>query len=221
MEQYGSSIQQVQVTATSGGTTTLTNISLQIQDFTGSASQTVVLPDAATFTKPGISYEIYNTSTGTLTLQYQDTMSFTPYPTVAAGSYVVLKIVSTGTANGTWVVQSSTTSLPFTAVTGSASIAQTTPATQAISGSVIAWNTGSLFTNTLSTNTTFTFSGAISGQTIVVRLTNTASNYTVTWPTVRWTGGVAPTMSPGAVSDVYTFIYDGSNYYGAYVQDMS
>ena len=99
------------------------------------------------------------------------------------------------------------------------------PSVQALSASSIDWATmgvaGGTFTKTLSANTTFTFSNATPGQTIVVRLTNTASNYTVTWPAVRWPAAVAPTMSTGAVSDVYTFIYDGSNYYGSYVQAMA
>ena len=106
-------------------------------------------------------------------------------------------------------------------ITTSGTIALSIQSTQTISSTSIDWSTGSLFTKTLSANTTFTFTGNVSGQTIVVRLTNTASNYTVTWPTVRWSGGTAPTMSIGAVSDVYTFIYDGSNFYGSAVQNMS
>lgn len=92
---------------------------------------------------------------------------------------------------------------------------------QAIASTTIDWATGNVFTKTLSANTTFTFSNQISGQTIIVRLTNTASNYTVTWPTVRWVDGIAPTMSIGATSDVYTFVHDGTNVYGSYIQDMS
>lgn len=91
---------------------------------------------------------------------------------------------------------------------------------QAVAASAIDWSTANAFTKTLSANTTFTFSNPIAGQNISVRLTNTASNYTVTWPSVRWTGGIAPVMTIGAKSDVYTFYYDGSNYYGSYVQDM-
>ncbi len=95
-----------------------------------------------------------------------------------------------------------------------------TIATQAISGTSIDWRTGSVFTKTLSANTTFTFTGQLTGQVIIVRLTNTASNYTVTWPTVRWVGGTAPTMTTGAFSDVYTLIYDGTNIYGSAVQNL-
>lgn len=98
------------------------------------------------------------------------------------------------------------------------------PATSAISASDIDWSTlkisSGLYTKTLSANTTFTFSNRTAGQTIMVRLTNTASNYTVTWPTVKWTGGVAPTMTTGAKSDIYTFVYDGTDVFGSVVQNL-
>jgi len=91
----------------------------------------------------------------------------------------------------------------------------------AISASDIDWGSGNVFTKTLSANTTFTFSNRSSGQTIVVRLTNTASNYTVTWPVaVLWSGGTAPTQTIGVKSDVYTFIHDGTTTYGSVVQDF-
>lgn len=93
------------------------------------------------------------------------------------------------------------------------------PTTSAISSTVIDWsilgNSGGVYTQTLSTNRVFTFSNQTAGQTIVVRLTNTSSNYTVTWPTVLWPYTQVPTMSPGAVSDLYSFSYDGTNTYGS------
>ena len=98
------------------------------------------------------------------------------------------------------------------------------PTTQAIGSTVIDWSTvgvaGGLFTKTLSANTTFTFSNATAGQTIVIRLTNTASNYTVTWPTIKWPVQTTPIMTTGAFSDVYTIIYDGTTFFGSYVQNF-
>jgi hypothetical protein len=93
-------------------------------------------------------------------------------------------------------------------------------AATAIGSTTIDWSAASTFTKTLGANTTFTFSNATDGQAIVVALTNTASNYTVTWPTVSWTGGVAPTQTVGAKTDVYTFIKIGSIYYGSAVQNF-
>lgn len=98
------------------------------------------------------------------------------------------------------------------------------PVATAISAADIDWSTnikkGGMYTKTLAANTTFTFSSKATGQTIVVRLTNTASNFTVTWPTVKWSGGTAPTQTIGAKSDVYTFIFDGTDVFGSAVQNF-
>jgi hypothetical protein len=105
-----------------------------------------------------------------------------------------------------------------------AKVAKTAPdlafSTTAISASAIDWATSQSFSKTLGANTTFTFSNTKDGQTIVVALTNTASNYTVTWPTVIWSGGAAPTQTIGAKTDVYTFIKIGSTIFGSVVQNM-
>jgi hypothetical protein len=95
------------------------------------------------------------------------------------------------------------------------------PACVQISASAIDWSLSEKFYKTLSANTTFTFSNATDGQTIVVALTNTASNYTVTWPTVAWTAATAPTQTTGAKTDIYTFIKVGSTVYGSAVQNLS
>jgi hypothetical protein len=101
---------------------------------------------------------------------------------------------------------------------------QNTPIASAISAAAIDWSltkkTGGIYTKTLGANTTFTFSNQAAAQTIVVILTNTASNWTVTWPTVKWSGGTTPVMTIGAKSDVYTFVYDGTNVYGSVVQNF-
>jgi hypothetical protein len=125
--------------------------------------------------------------------------------------------------NGASAVTAATT-IPFTAISGTATVAQTTIAAQALTESAgattINWANGNMFTLTLNANLTISFSNAISGQTIVIRLTNTASNYTVTWPTIKWPVQTTPVMTTGAFSDVYTIIYDGSNFYGSYVQNF-
>lgn len=96
------------------------------------------------------------------------------------------------------------------------------PAT-AISAVDIDWSAGPIFTKTLSANTTFTFSNVTSPKTIIVRVTNTASNYTVTWPAAaKWgNGGTPPTQTVGAKADVYTFVYDGTTIFSSVVQDFT
>jgi hypothetical protein len=89
----------------------------------------------------------------------------------------------------------------------------------AIAALAINWGLAPTFTKTLGAGSnTFTFSGQVAGQVIVVRLTGAAS--TVTWPTVKWAGGVAPTQTASG-TDVYTFFYDGTSTYGSVVQAMA
>lgn len=93
------------------------------------------------------------------------------------------------------------------------------PPSVAVAALAIDWSAGLVFTKTLGAGgNTFTFSNAASGMTIIVRLTGAAS--TVTWPTVRWAGGVAPTQTASG-TDVYTFVHDGTSIYGSVVQAMA
>lgn len=90
-----------------------------------------------------------------------------------------------------------------------------------ISGTSIDWSAGSTRTKTLDADTTFTFSNATDGQTITVAITNTASDYAVTWPvSVVWTGGTAPTQTLGIKTDIYTFKKIGSTVYGTVVPNF-
>jgi hypothetical protein len=141
---------------------------------------------------------------------------------------LTLPMYSTGIAHldSSGVITSTAVDVSGADITGT--IADTnlpSPVATAISASDIDWATnvkkGGVYTKTLGANTTFTFSNKVAGQTIIVRLTNTASNWTVTWPTVKWAGGAAPTMTTGAKTDVYTFFYDGTDVFGNAVQNMS
>ena len=91
------------------------------------------------------------------------------------------------------------------------------------STTAVDWNTGNLQTFTLNANpTTFTFSNGQAGATyILIVRQNASGSYTVSWPgTVAWTS--TPTMTATASRyDVYTFIYDGSKYFGSYIQNFT
>ena len=72
----------------------------------------------------------------------------------------------------------------------------------AISAADIDWSLGRVFAKTLAADTVFTFSNAVVGKEIqVVLRQGTGSSWTATWPTVKWTGGAAPTMT--VTSDAY------------------
>ncbi len=90
---------------------------------------------------------------------------------------------------------------------------------QAISALAVDWSLSGVYTKTLAAGgNTFTFSNATDGQTIIVILTGAAS--TVSWPSVKWSGGVAPTQTASG-TDVYTFVKAGSTIYGSVVQAMA
>lgn len=80
-------------TATAAGTTTLTINSSQLQVFTGSTTQTVKLPSTgASGTGTGLYYEIWNLSTGALTIQ---TSTAAALQTMAANSWAKFQVNST------------------------------------------------------------------------------------------------------------------------------
>lgn len=90
-----------------------------------------------------------------------------------------------------------------------------------ITGTDIDWTVADYRYKTLNANTTFTFSNVTEATTITVVLTNTASNFTVTWPAiVEWAGGVDPIMTIGAKDDMYTFVMINGVIRGTYVQNQ-
>jgi hypothetical protein len=80
----------------------------------------------------------------------------------------------------------------------------------------IDWSTNPVQKATLTGTCTFTFSNPTSGGVYVLRLTQGSGPYTVTWPgTVHWSGGTAPTLTAtNAKVDIFTFVYDGTTYFG-------
>jgi hypothetical protein len=121
-----------------------------------------------------------------------------------------------GTPSGANLASALTTPLPTSkGGTGNAGVAANIFALD------ISWTLTSVHTKTLAAGAnTFTFSNQGSGLCIIVRLTSDGGGSTVTWPTVLWPGGVAPTQTATGV-DVYTFVHDGTDIYGSVVQDMS
>ena len=84
---------------------------------------------------------------------------------------------------------------------------------------------GTLQTATLtaSTATTFTMPTASSGKSFVLVLNQAATtgNGTATFTGVLWAGGTAPTVTAAAGSvDVFSFVSDGTNWYGNTTQDF-
>ena len=93
------------------------------------------------------------------------------------------------------------------------------------STTAVNWDDSNIQTFTLNANpTTFTFANPNAGASyILVVRQNAAGSYTINWPgTVAWSGASTPTMTATANRyDVFTFIYDGSKYFGSYVQNFT
>ena len=86
-------------TATAAGTTTLTIASNYQQFFTGTTTQTIVLPVTSTLAL-GMGYSIENNSTGTLTVQSSGLNTITTIPTGVTASFTCILI--TGTTAASW-----------------------------------------------------------------------------------------------------------------------
>lgn len=72
---------------------------------------------------------------------------------------------------------------------------------------------------TLTGNATITMPTAVSGKSFILFLKQDATgSRTVTWTTVKWPSGTAPTItSTASKQDIYSFFSDGTNWYGTTV----
>jgi hypothetical protein len=86
----------------------------------------------------------------------------------------------------------------------------------------INWNNGNVQTRTLAASETFTFANPQNGATYILVIKQAAAgNYTITWPTISWMGGAPPVMTATAnKTDIYTFVYANSTYFGSYAQNF-
>jgi hypothetical protein len=78
---------------------------------------------------------------------------------------------------------------------------------------------GSFQVLTLTGNATITMPTATAGRSFILLLKQDATgSRTVTWSTVYWPGGTAPTItSTASKQDIYSFFADGSKWYGTTV----
>jgi hypothetical protein len=188
----------------------------------------------------GLAGIIYaNPSNGTATVEFESTVGV-QYGSIQANSSV-LSINAQGsgnielqTANGPAIniIESDSGSVFYGPIfLNSNSLAGTsnqslTPATTALveiaGATTVNWALGNSFSLTLNANlTSVTFSNVLSGQTITIAVTNTASNYTVAWGnSVKYAGGSQPVQTTGATTDVWTFADAGGILYASVVQNM-
>ena len=71
---------------------------------------------------------------------------------------------------------------------------------------------------TLTGSPTITMPTAVAGKSFILLLRSGSGSYAVTWSTVKWPGGTAPTVTTTASRmDIYSFYSDGTNWYGTTV----
>ena len=219
-------------TATAAGTTTLTVASNYRQFFTGSTTQTVVLPVTSTLVT-GIAYEIENNSTGTLTVNSSGGNLVGTIPSGVCAHAVCIGTTLTTAADWDWDYISNTS------ITGTGSAVLATSPTlnnptvtnyvetlQAVgtvgSASTLALTNGTVLTATLTASTpcTFTMPTATAGKSFILILTQAATGMTTaTFTSVKWPAGTAPTITATASAvDILSFVSNGTNWYGNYAQ---
>lgn len=71
---------------------------------------------------------------------------------------------------------------------------------------------------TLTGSPTITMPTAAAGKSFLLLLRTGTGGFTVTWSTVKWSGGTAPTLtSTASRMDIFSFFSDGTNWYGVTV----
>lgn len=127
--------------------------------------------------------------------------------TTTTGYFIDYRGLSATSAAGSYVIVNAATTGQYS----SSNFGLTDGATIALD-----WNNGNVQSVTLGGNRTFTFANPISGGRYLIKVKQDGTGTrTLTWPTITWRGGSAPTLTTTInKTDLITLIYDGSTYYG-------
>lgn len=186
------------VVSSSASATALTKADAQLRIVSGSTTDEQKLPDATTL-QAGYWYGFQNIGTGPLTIR--DTAS-TYLGFVEPGAWAQLIVSSSSTSGGPWVFNKG----------GFDNAKCTTPTAGGAGVLIVDWRLGPCFAATLAANTSIIFTNrpTLQRKTIFLRLTNTASNYTVSYQSsnILWPSGTTPTETVGAKTDAITCDHD-------------
>lgn len=127
-------------------------------------------------------------------------------------------LISGGASVPTWTSTLTSIGLTTPTLTNPTVTNYTETRFTANSGTSITLNlaNGTLQDITLTGSPTITMPTASAGKSFLLMLRTGTGSYTVTWSTVKWPGGTAPTVTTTASRmDIYSFVSDGTNWYGA------
>ena len=216
-------------TATAAGTTTLTAASNYRQFFTGTTTQTIVLPVTSTLVT-GIAYEIENNSTGTLTVNSSGGNLVGTIPAGVCAHAVCIGTTLTTAADWDWdYISNNTITGTGASVLGTSPTINNPTVTNYVESVVAIGNSstaqtlsltnGTVQTCTLTGNCTFTMPTATAGKSFILILSTGAGSFTGTFTSVKWPSNTAPTITTTASRwDILTFVADGTNWYGNIAQ---
>lgn len=145
---------------------------------------------------------------------------------VAVGDGTTLAFTAAGSANQ--LLQSNGASAPsFTSTLNTLNLTNPTVtnytetpfSANSSTAITLALTNGTVQIITLTGNATITMPTAVSGKSFIMFLKQDATgSRTVTWSTVKWAGGTAPTITATASrQDILSFFSDGTNWYGVVV----
>lgn len=141
--------------------------------------------------------------------------------------------VKAGTGSGTWTSLSYLINTSgYASLTGTETLTNKTLTNPTVTNYVetaftansstaitLALTNGTVQIITLTGNATITMPAAVAGKSFIMFLKQDATgSRTVTWSTVKWSGGTAPTItSTASRQDIFSFFSDGTNWYGTTV----
>jgi len=154
------------------------------------------------------------------------------YTAVTAGGTGVGTLTGIVKGNGTSAFSAATAGTDYTSPTSTETMTNKTLTNPTVTNYVetpysansstaitIALTNGTVQIITLTGNATITMPTATSGKSFIMYLKQDGTgSRTVTWSTVKWAGGTAPTItSTASKQDIYSFFSDGTNWYGVTV----
>jgi hypothetical protein len=151
---------------------------------------------------------------------------------VAAGGTGIGTLTGIVKGNGTSAFSAATAGTDYVTPTGTETLTNKTLTNPTVTNYVetpftansstaitLALTNGTVQIITLTGNATITMPTATSGKSFIMFLKQDGTgSRTVTWSTVKWAGGTAPTItSTASRQDILSFFADGTNWYGVVV----